>query len=117
MAGWGGTLMSSIRLTKIGRRMLGRLPAKVDVGPFPELDDAAHHAADTVFIHGLSLPQVVQELLVERIGDLVVNAVDEAAAIVGQPEALWINEAKRQALQFYFARLRALASSNGGGRA
>lgn len=110
--------MADLRLTEIEGSMLGRFPAKVDVGPFPELDDSAHHAADTVFLHGLSLPQVVQELLVERIGDLVVNAVDEAAAIVGQPEALWINGAKRQALQFYFARLRALhTSSLMGGRA
>ncbi len=110
--------MGSIRLTEIERDMLGRFPAKAKAGPFPELDDSAHHAADTVFLHGLSLPQVVQELLVERIGDLVVNAVDEAAAIVGQPEALWINGAKRQALQFYFARLRALcASTSIGGRA
>ncbi len=112
-------MAEAVRLTNIERDMLGRFPAKVEVGPFPELDDAAHHAADTVFIHGLSLPQVVQELLVERIGLLVANAVDEAAAIVGQPEALWINGAKRQALQFYFARLQALYgfSSIGGGRA
>lgn len=110
-------MADAIRLTNIERSMLGRFPAKVEVGPFPELDDAGHHAADTVFLHGLSLPQVVQELLVERIGDLVVNAVDEAAAIVGQPEAPWVNGAKRQAIQFYFARLRALASSNGGDRA
>ncbi len=109
--------MANIRLTEIERDMLGRFPLKGRAVPFPELDDSAHHAADTVFLHGLSLPQVVQELLVERIGDLVVNAVDEAAAIVGQPEALWINGAKRQVLATYFTRLRALASSNGGGRA
>jgi len=109
--------MADIRLTSIERDMLDRFPAKVEVGPFPELDDSAHHAAESAFLQGLSLPQVVQELLVERIGDLVVNAVDEAAAIVGQPQAPWINGAKRQAIQFYFARLRALASSNGGGRA
>ena len=103
--------MASIRLTQIERDMLGRFPAKAKAGPFPELDDSAHHAADTVFLHGLNLPQVVQELLVERIGCLVVNAVDEAAAIVGQPEALWINRAKRQALQVYFGRLRTLHTS------
>jgi len=110
--------MGSIHLTEIERDMLGRFPAKVEVGPFPELDDAAHHAAESAFMHGLGMPQLVGEFLVKRIGDLVVSAVDEAAAIVGQPEALWINGAKRQALQFYFARLRALhTSSIGGGRA
>jgi len=111
-------MAEAIRLTNIESDMLGRFSAKVEVGPFPELDDAAHHAADTVFMQAMDLPQLVQEFLVERIGDLVVNAVDEAAAIVGQPEALWINGAKRQALQFYFARLRALcASTSIGGRA
>jgi len=98
--------MDDLRLTEIEGSMLGRFPAKVDVGPFPELDDAAHHAADTVFMYGLSLPQLVQELL------------DEAAAIVGQPEAPWINVAKRQSLKAYFGRLRTLhASSLVGGRA
>ncbi len=110
--------MASIRLTQIERDMLGRFPAKAKAGPFPELDDAAYHAADSVFMHGLDMPRFGRELLVERIGCLVANAVDEAAAIVGHPQAPWINAAKRQALQLYFARLRALcASSSIGGRA
>ncbi len=106
------------RLTNIERNMLDRFPFKGRAVPFPELDDSAHHAAETVFMQAMGLPQLAQELLVERIGDLVVSAVDEAAAIVGQPQAPWINDAKRQSLKAYFGRLRTLhTSSLIGGRA